>query len=61
MLFIKISFYPFLFQRVLSSKTALRAQMLSYGGAAIALIMTGPSVLFGAIGKVSFKIKFVLF
>ena len=26
--------------------------MLSYGGAAIALIMTGPSVLFGAVGKV---------
>jgi len=39
------------YQRVLSSKTATRAQMLSYGGAAIALIMTGPSVLFGAIAK----------
>lgn len=25
--------------------------MLSYGGAVIALIMTGPSVLFGAIAK----------
>ena len=25
--------------------------MLSYGGAAIALIMTGPSVLFGAIAR----------
>jgi len=39
------------YQRVLSSKTATRAQMLSYGGAAIALIMTGPSVLFGAIAR----------
>jgi len=39
------------YQRVLSSKTAMRAQMLSYGGAAIALIMTGPSVLFGAIAR----------
>ena len=38
-------------QRVLSSKTATRAQLLSYGGAAIALIMTGPSVIFGAIAK----------
>ena len=27
--------------------------MLSYGGAAIALIMTGPSVLFGAVAKVT--------
>jgi high affinity choline transporter 7 len=39
------------YQRVLSSKTANRAMFLSYGGAAIALIMTGPSVLFGAIAK----------
>eukprot|EP00092_Neocalanus_flemingeri_P106012 GFUD01135966.1.p1 GENE.GFUD01135966.1~~GFUD01135966.1.p1 ORF type:complete len:607 (+),score=99.83 GFUD01135966.1:58-1878(+) len=39
------------YQRVLSSKTPVRAQMLSYGGAAIALIMTGPSVLFGAVAK----------
>merc|ERR1719410_2074177 len=39
------------YQRVLSSKTPLRAQLLSYGGAAIALIMTGPPVLFGAIGR----------
>jgi len=39
------------YQRVLSSKTATRAQFLSYGGAAIALIMTGPSVLFGAIAR----------
>jgi len=39
------------YQRVLSSKTPLRAQMLSYGGGIIALIMTGPSVLFGAIAK----------
>merc|ERR1719167_1795662 len=39
------------YQRVLSSKTATRAQMLSYGGAAIALIMTGPSVLLGAVAK----------
>ena len=41
----------FLLQRVLSSRTGRRAQMLSYGGAVIALIMTGPSVLFGAIAK----------
>jgi len=39
------------YQRVLSSKTPARAQMLSYGGALIALIMTGPSVLFGAVAK----------
>ena len=39
------------YQRVLSSKTPLRAQMLSYGGAVIALIMTGPSVLFGAVAR----------
>jgi len=39
------------YQRVLSSKTPRRAQLLSYGGSAIALIMTGPSVLFGAIAK----------
>jgi len=39
------------FQRVLSAKTAARAQYLSYGGAVIALIMTGPSVLFGAIAR----------
>lgn len=39
------------YQRVLSSKTAARAQVLSYGGAVIALIMTAPSVLFGAIAK----------
>jgi len=39
------------FQRVLSAKTSMRAQFLSYGGAAIALIMAGPSVLFGAIAK----------
>merc|ERR550532_2923628 len=30
------------YQRVLSSKTAKRAQLLSYGGGVIALIMTGP-------------------
>jgi len=39
------------YQRVLSSRTGRRAQMLSYGGAVIALIMTGPSVLFGAIAR----------
>ena len=32
------------YQRVLSSKTANRAMFLSYGGAAIALIMTGWSI-----------------
>jgi len=39
------------YQRVLSSQTSKRAQMLSYGGGMIALIMTAPSVLFGAVGK----------
>jgi len=39
------------FQRVLSAKSGTRAQLLSYGGAAIALIMTGPAVLFGAIAR----------
>jgi len=39
------------FQRVLSAQTPARAQYLSYGGAAIALIMTGPSVLFGAVAR----------
>lgn len=37
------------YQRVLSSKTPLRAQLLSYGGGAIALLFTGPAVIFGAI------------
>jgi len=39
------------YQRVLSSKTSKRAVLLSYGGGLIALIMTIPSVLFGAIAK----------
>eukprot|EP00092_Neocalanus_flemingeri_P035154 GFUD01038257.1.p1 GENE.GFUD01038257.1~~GFUD01038257.1.p1 ORF type:complete len:503 (+),score=122.31 GFUD01038257.1:142-1509(+) len=39
------------FQRVLSAQTSTRAQLLSYGGAAIALVMTGPSVLFGAVAR----------
>jgi len=39
------------YQRVLSAKTSNRAIFLSFGGAAIALIMTGPSVLMGAIAK----------
>jgi len=39
------------YQRVLSSKTSNRAVLLSYGGGLIALIMTVPSVLFGAIAK----------
>ena len=39
------------YQRVLSSQTSKRAQMLSYGGGMIALIMTAPSVLFGAVAK----------
>jgi len=39
------------FQRVLSAQSSTRAQVLSYGGAAIALIMTGPSVLFGAVAR----------
>lgn len=37
------------YQRVLSSKTPLRAQLLSYGGGCIALLFTGPAVIFGAI------------
>lgn len=39
------------FQRVLSAQSGPRAAWLSYGGAAIALIMTGPAVLFGAIAR----------
>merc|ERR1719318_2147113 len=39
------------FQRVLSAQSSTRAQLLSYGGAAIALIMTGPAVLFGAVDR----------
>lgn len=39
------------YQRVLSSKTSTRAVFLSFGGGLIALIMTVPSVLFGAIAK----------
>eukprot|EP00096_Caligus_rogercresseyi_P011385 TRINITY_DN4462_c0_g1_i2.p1 TRINITY_DN4462_c0_g1~~TRINITY_DN4462_c0_g1_i2.p1 ORF type:complete len:596 (-),score=-4.55 TRINITY_DN4462_c0_g1_i2:182-1969(-) len=39
------------FQRVLSSKTAARAQWLSVGGCLIALFMTIPSIIFGAAGK----------
>ena len=39
------------YQRVLSSKTAARAQLLSYGGGLIALFFTGPSVLFGAVAR----------
>lgn len=39
------------YQRVLSSKTSTRAMLLSYGGGLIALIMTVPSFLFGAIAK----------
>ena len=39
------------YQRVLSSKTPLQAQILSYGGSCIALIMTVPSVLFGAVAR----------
>lgn len=39
------------FQRVLSSKTAARAEILSYGGGLIALVMAAPSVVFGAIAK----------
>ena len=39
------------YQRVLSSKTSKRAMLLSYGGGLIALIMTAPSVVFGAIAR----------
>ena len=39
------------YQRVLSSKTSQRAMLLSYGGGLIALIMTAPSVVFGAIAR----------
>ena len=39
------------FQRVLSAQSSTRAQLLSFGGAAIALVMTGPAVLFGAVAK----------
>eukprot|EP00094_Tigriopus_californicus_P002563 TCALIF_02476-PA protein Name:"Similar to SLC5A7 High affinity choline transporter 1 (Homo sapiens)" AED:0.13 eAED:0.13 QI:0/0.8/0.72/0.90/0.7/0.81/11/202/566 len=39
------------FQRVLSSKTSTRAQMLSYGGGLIALVMAVPATLFGVVAK----------
>lgn len=39
------------FQRVLSSKTAGRAQLLSYVAAAGCILMAIPSVLIGAIAK----------
>ena len=39
------------FQRVLSSKTAARAQLLSYVAAAGCIIMAIPAVLIGAIAK----------
>lgn len=39
------------FQRVLSSKTSTRAQMLSYGGGMIALIMAVPATLFGVVAN----------
>merc|ERR1711981_1343572 len=39
------------YQRVLSSQTSTRAVLLSYGGGLIALVMTAPSVLFGAVAK----------
>lgn len=39
------------YQRVLSSKSAVRAQLLSYGGGVIALMFTGPAVMFGAIAR----------
>jgi len=39
------------YQRVLSSKTPMRAQLLSYGGGIIALLFTGPALMFGAIAR----------
>jgi len=39
------------FQRVLSAQSSRRAVILSFGGAAIALILTGPAVLFGAVAR----------
>ena len=35
----------------MSSKSSTRAVMLSYCGCLIALVMAGPSVVFGAIGR----------
>ena len=43
--------WPCYYQRVLSSKTTKRAQLLSYGGGAIALLMAVPATLFGAVAK----------
>merc|ERR1719187_2759067 len=39
------------YQRVLSSKSPTRARLLSFGGCAIALIMVGPAIYFGAVAK----------
>ena len=39
------------FQRVLSAKSATRAQMLSYAAAVGCIVMSVPAVLIGAIAK----------
>ena len=46
------------FQRVLSSKSASRAQMLSYVAAFGCIIMAIPPVLIGAIAKATRKFQF---
>lgn len=49
------------FQRVLSSKTAGRAQILSYVAAFGCLIMAIPPVLIGAIAKATREYPFAFF
>lgn len=49
--FIIILFVKVYFQRVLSSKTAIQAQMLSFVAAFGCLLMAIPPVIIGAIAK----------
>lgn len=49
------------FQRVLSSKTASRAQLLSYVAAAGCILMAIPPVLIGAIAKATGKFRIIAY
>lgn len=51
----KINLFQVYFQRVLSSKTAGRAQVLSYVAAFGCILMAIPPVLIGAIAKATGK------
>jgi len=47
------------FQRVLSSKTAIQAQILSYVAAAGCVLMAIPPVMIGAIAKATRQYNFI--